>query len=61
MENKTCMATVSTTRTKVLVTFRPSSMFEDDIKANGEKLTQEIKGKKVCKKRSISTHPKRGS
>ena len=30
------------------VTFRPSSMFENDIKANAEKLTQEIKGKKVC-------------
>ena len=30
------------------VTFRPSSMFEADIKANAEKLTQEIKGKKVC-------------
>ena len=30
------------------VTFRPSSMFEPDIKANAEKLTQEIKGKKVC-------------
>jgi len=30
------------------VTFRPSSMFESDIKANSEKLTQEIKGKKVC-------------
>ena len=30
------------------VTFRPSSMFEADIKANAEKLTQEINGKKVC-------------
>ena len=30
------------------VTFRPSSMFEADIKANAGKLTQEIKGKKVC-------------
>ena len=30
------------------VTFRPSSMFEVDITANAEKLTQEIKGKKVC-------------
>ena len=30
------------------VTFRPSSMFEKDIQANAEKLTQEIKGKKVC-------------
>ena len=30
------------------VTFRPSSMFENDIQANAEKLTQEIKGKKVC-------------
>ena len=30
------------------VTFRPSSMFESDIQANAEKLTQEIKGKKVC-------------
>lgn len=30
------------------VTFRPSSMFEADIKANADKLTQEIKGKKVC-------------
>ena len=30
------------------VTFRPSSMFEPDIKANAETLTQEIKGKKVC-------------
>ncbi len=30
------------------VTFRPSSMFEPDIKANAEKLTQKIKGKKVC-------------
>ena len=30
------------------VTFRPTSMFEPDIKANAEKLTQEIKGKKVC-------------
>lgn len=30
------------------VTFRPSSMFEVDIKANAEKLTQEIEGKSVC-------------
>ena len=30
------------------VTFRPSSMFAPDIEANKEKLTQEIKGKKVC-------------
>ena len=30
------------------VTFRPSSMFENDIKANASVLTQEIKGKKVC-------------
>ena len=30
------------------VTFRPSSMFEPDIKANDETLTREIKGKKVC-------------
>lgn len=30
------------------VTFRPSSMFEADIKANAATLTQEIKGKKVC-------------
>ena len=30
------------------VTFRSSSMFEKDIQANAEKLTQEIKGKKVC-------------
>ena len=30
------------------VTFRPSSMFEPDIQANAEKLTQKIKGKKVC-------------
>ena len=30
------------------VTFRPSSMFEPDIKANAEVLTREIKGKKVC-------------
>ena len=30
------------------VTFRPSSMFEPDIKANAETLTKEIKGKKVC-------------
>lgn len=30
------------------VTFRPSSMFKGDIGANAEKLTQEIKGKKVC-------------
>ena len=30
------------------VTFRPTSMFEPDIKANAEKLTQEIEGKSVC-------------
>ena len=30
------------------VTFRPESMFKGDIEANAEKLTQEIKGKKVC-------------
>ena len=30
------------------VTFRPSSMFEPDIKANAETLTREIKDKKVC-------------
>ncbi len=30
------------------VTFRPSSMFEPDIQANAEKLTQEIEGKSVC-------------
>lgn len=30
------------------VTFRPSSMFEADIKANAQKLTQEIEGKSVC-------------
>ena len=30
------------------VTFRPISMFAADIEANREKLTQEIKGKKVC-------------
>ena len=30
------------------VTFRPVSMFTHDIEANKEKLTQEIKGKKVC-------------
>ena len=30
------------------VTFRPSSMFEADIKANAETLTQEIEGKSVC-------------
>lgn len=30
------------------VTFRPSSMFEADIKANAKKLTQEIEGKSVC-------------
>ena len=30
------------------VTFRPTSMFEPDIKANAETLTREIKGKKVC-------------
>ena len=30
------------------VTFRPSSMFEPDIKTNAETLTREIKGKKVC-------------
>ena len=30
------------------VTFRPVSMFVPDIEANKEKLTEEIKGKKVC-------------
>ena len=30
------------------VTFRPTSMFEPDIKANADTLTREIKGKKVC-------------
>ena len=30
------------------VTFRPVSMFAPDIETNKEKLTQEIKGKKVC-------------
>ena len=30
------------------VTFRPSSMFAADIETNKEKLTEEIKGKKVC-------------
>jgi len=30
------------------VTFRPVSMFAEDIEANKEKLTKEIKGKKVC-------------
>ncbi|MBS7313655.1 MAG: polysaccharide biosynthesis protein, partial [Bacteroidales bacterium] len=30
------------------VTGRPVSMFETDIKANSQKLTAEIKGKKVC-------------
>ena len=30
------------------VTFRPTSMFEPDIKANAETLTREIKGKQVC-------------
>ena len=30
------------------VTFRPVSLFVPDIEANKEKLTQEIKGKKVC-------------
>ena len=30
------------------VTFRPISMFAADIEANREKLTEEIKGKKVC-------------
>ena len=30
------------------VTFRPSSMFEADIKVNAEKLTREIEGKSVC-------------
>jgi len=30
------------------VTFRSTSMFEGDIKANTETLTREIKGKKVC-------------
>lgn len=30
------------------VTFRPTGMFEPDIKANAETLIREIKGKKVC-------------
>ena len=30
------------------VTFRPVSMFAPDIEAKREKLTEEIKGKKVC-------------
>lgn len=30
------------------VTFRPTSMFEPDIQANAEKLSQEIEGKSVC-------------
>jgi len=30
------------------VTFRPVSMFAPDIEANKERLTEEIKGKKVC-------------
>lgn len=30
------------------VTFRPVSMFAPDIEASKEKLTEEIKGKKVC-------------
>ena len=30
------------------VTFRSVSMFAADIEANKEKLTEEIKGKKVC-------------
>ena len=30
------------------VTFRPTSMFAADIEANKEKLTEEIKGKKIC-------------
>ena len=30
------------------VTHRPSSMFEGDIRANAERLTQEIEGKSVC-------------
>lgn len=30
------------------ITFRPTSMFEPDITANAEKLTQEIEGKSVC-------------
>ena len=30
------------------VTFRPVSMFAPDIEANKEKLTREVKGKKVC-------------
>lgn len=30
------------------VTFRPVSMFKADIEANKERLTEEIKGKKVC-------------
>ena len=30
------------------ITHRPSSMFEGDIRANAERLTQEIEGKSVC-------------
>lgn len=30
------------------VTFRPVSMFAEDIEANKDKLTEEIKGKKIC-------------
>jgi hypothetical protein len=30
------------------VTFRPLTIFAPDIEANKEKLTEEIKGKKVC-------------
>ena len=30
------------------VTFRPTSMFEPDIRANAERLTQEIEGRSVC-------------
>ena len=30
------------------VTFRQVSMFSEDIEANKDKLTEEIKGKKVC-------------
>ena len=30
------------------VTFRPISMFAPDIETNKDKLTQEIRGKKVC-------------
>ena len=32
------------------VTFRPTSMFEPDIRANAATLTKEIEGKSVCQK-----------